>query len=204
MYAMQYEISLPADYDMSRIRDRVFTRGRATDDLPGLAVKAYLIRDRADGSPRNQYAPFYVWSDVDAMARFLWGGGGFTGIVRDFGRPTVRHWTVAAHLAGPAHGDLPTWAVRSLRPLAGPPPDGLQPISADPISADPDGAVPDEVVPAAVAALARHVTSHTHTQVLAVDPATWEVCEFTLLTERPAVFNGARYEVLHLSRPGRP
>ncbi len=36
MYAMQYEITLPADYDMGIIRARVATGGNALDDLPGL------------------------------------------------------------------------------------------------------------------------------------------------------------------------
>jgi Domain of unknown function (DUF4865) len=42
MNAMQYEISLPADYDMGIIRDRVATRGATFDDYPGLGLKAFL------------------------------------------------------------------------------------------------------------------------------------------------------------------
>jgi Domain of unknown function (DUF4865) len=34
MYAMQYEISLPADYDMSIIRHRVASKGSALDTCP--------------------------------------------------------------------------------------------------------------------------------------------------------------------------
>jgi hypothetical protein len=61
MHAMQYEITLPADYDMEIIRERVATRGAALDDFAGLGLKAYLIRERGvDGSPVNQYAPFYL------------------------------------------------------------------------------------------------------------------------------------------------
>lgn len=61
MYAMQYDIALPAGYDMTIIRERVATRGHALDDRAGLGLKAYLIRERGvAGSPVNQYAPFYL------------------------------------------------------------------------------------------------------------------------------------------------
>jgi hypothetical protein len=56
---MQYEITLPADYDMGIIHKRVETRGRLTDGFAGLGFKAYLVRT-VDSSPVNQYAPFYV------------------------------------------------------------------------------------------------------------------------------------------------
>ena len=36
------------------------------------------------------------------MGRFLWGGGGFHGIVESFGRPAVHHWTGVAHERGPS------------------------------------------------------------------------------------------------------
>ena len=65
MQLMQYEITLPADYDMGIIRHRVATRGSGTDEFPGLGIKAYLVRERGrDGSPVNQYAPFYLWSGL--------------------------------------------------------------------------------------------------------------------------------------------
>ncbi|WP_433257560.1 DUF4865 family protein [Streptosporangium sp. CA-135522] len=35
---MQYEITLPADYDMKIIRHRVATRGSAMDAFPGLGL----------------------------------------------------------------------------------------------------------------------------------------------------------------------
>lgn len=44
MHAMQYEITLPGDYDMGIIRRRVAGRGAATDAFSGLGLKAYAIR----------------------------------------------------------------------------------------------------------------------------------------------------------------
>jgi hypothetical protein len=102
MSALRYQITLPADYDMDIIRRRIATRGSALDAFDGLGLKAYLVRDRANGSSINQYAPFYLWADTAGMREFLWGGAGFGGIVADFGRPAVRHYTGAAFRPGRA------------------------------------------------------------------------------------------------------
>lgn len=184
MYATQYEITLPADYDMKIIRRRVADKGPLLDALPGLGLKAYLIRERdVDGSPVNQYAPFYLWTDLAAAGRFLWGGGGFGGIVADFGRPAVRTWTGVAALPGPSRGGTPAAAVRHTR--------FLHPHS------DPAGEVDR-----ALADLRRRAAGPgVHTAALAVDPASWELVEFTLYERPDPAAAGIRYEVLHLSRP---
>ena len=86
---------------MGIIRKRVADFGHMLDDRAGLGLKAYLIREVGmDGSPVNQYAPFYLWNDPGAMGHFLVGGGGFQGIIRDFGRPAVHHWAGLATVAG--------------------------------------------------------------------------------------------------------
>lgn len=177
MYAMQYEIGLPADYDMKIIRERVATRGHLLDDFPGLGLKAYLIRE---GAPVNQYAPFYLWDSAAGMNRFLWGGGGFQGIVRDFGRPAVRHWTGVAFENGPARTSTPVGATRRTERL-------------------PDDEDPALAVEHALAELPAHAPG-VHSTALAVDPQAWELVHFTLwagAAEGP----GTHYEVLHLSTP---
>lgn len=183
MYAMQYEITLPADYDMRIIRRRVAARGPALDAFPGLGLKAYLIRERGvDGAPVNQYAPFYLWASIEGMGRFLWGGGGFGGIVESFGRPAVRHWTGIACLAGPARGDSPRAATRHTGPV--------------PADADPTAFVAE-----AMAELDRHAgLPGVHTAALAIDPSRWEWVRFTLWAAAPAA-DGDLYQVLHLSAP---
>jgi hypothetical protein len=195
MYAMQYELTLPADYDMKIIRRRVEDRGHRTDDFPGLGLKAYLIRERGtSGSPVNQYAPFYVWQHTDGMNRFLWGGGGFQGIVSDFGRPAVRHWTGVALLTGPAATSLPRAATRHTETI-------------------PAGADPAELIGRATEALPALAAAHgVHTVTLAVDPHHWQLVRFTLWADAPATDAPATgtpapgtgdevYEVLHLSTP---
>ncbi|WP_116199058.1 DUF4865 family protein [Amycolatopsis circi] len=169
MYAMQYEIDLPDGYD---IEHRVDTRGHRTDAFPGLGLKAYLVRD-------NHYAPFYLWTDTAGMSRFLWGGGGFDGIVQDFGRPPVRHWTGASCLAGPARATSPKFATKRGRLL----PDS--------------GEIERELDE--LAQLSRNPA--VHTTALAVDPLRWEAVRFTLWTTAPTEDTDVRYRVLHLSRP---
>ncbi|MEU1540742.1 DUF4865 family protein [Actinacidiphila glaucinigra] len=186
MYAMQYGVTLPADYDMKVIRDRVAGRGRLTDAYEGLGFKAYLIRERGtDGSPVNEYAPFYLWDDTGGMNRFLWGGGGFGGIVADFGRPDVSHWTGVAHRPGPAFGAAPAAASRLRQRM--------------PAGADPRG----PVARALEAWEERAATPGVHTAVLGVDPRHWETVLFTLWERTPpaGVTDPDRYEVLHLSAP---
>lgn len=186
MYAMQYDVTLPADYDMDIIRARVAARGRLLDDRAGLGLKAYAIRERGvDGSPVNQYAPFYLWQDPGRMSEFLVGGGGFQGIVDDFGRPVVRHWTGVGFHPGPAVTDPPRAASRLLTTLAP---------GAD-LAATVAGAL-DEL-----RALAG--TEGVHCAALAVDPHHWQLARFVLWHEAvPAAHEATeRYRVLHLSAP---
>ncbi|MFJ5800665.1 DUF4865 family protein [Streptomyces decoyicus] len=184
MHAMQYAITLPADYDMQIIRHRVKSRGHLLDDFAGLGLKAYGIRERGvDGSPVNQYAPFYLWADPQAMNRFLLGDG-FRGVVRDFGRPVVQHWKGLFHRPGPAAGALPGTFTRRTETLA------------------------EDVDPATVLAhaVAGHeelaATDGVHTTALGFDPRLWELVHFTLWAHAAPESAGARYQVLHLSAPG--
>jgi hypothetical protein len=187
MYAMQYEITLPADYDMGIIRHRVATRGALLDDFAGLGLKAYCIRERGThGSPVNEYAPFYLWHSIDGMNRFLWGGGGFQGIVADFGRPSVRTWTGA----GFALGDTPTTetrtAVRHTEPL-------------------PPGIAPDTVVDEAVAELHKRAAAPgVVATAFGINPSSWELVHITLSAEDdPATDDPTdiRYQVGHVCSP---
>lgn len=189
--AMQYAITLPADYDMQIIRHRVKSKGHLLDDFEGLGLKAYGIRERGvDGSPVNQYAPFYLWADQEAMNGFLLGDG-FRGVVRDFGRPTVASWQGLFHRAGPAAGALPGAFTRRTETL-------------------PEGA---DVATAVARAVAEHEELATadavHTTALGLDPRHWELVHFTLWADGTAPTDSAtkaaagdRYRVLHLSAPG--
>jgi hypothetical protein len=194
MYAKQYEITLPADYDMGIIRKRVATGGHVLDDRPGLGLKAYVIRERGtDGSPVNQYAPFYLWNDTGAMARFLVGGGGFQNIVRDFGRPAASAWAGIACHAGPARSAFPRAASRRLTPI---------PADSDPDATGLGLAEMIEREAEELRGIARR--EDVHTAALAVDPHSWQLMRFVLWADAVSPDEAAteHYQVLHLSAPG--
>ncbi|MEU8787684.1 DUF4865 family protein [Streptomyces sp. NPDC048637] len=184
MHAMQYALTLPADYDMRIIRHRVASKGHLLDDFPGLGLKAYGIRERGvDGAPVNQYAPFYLWADPEAMNRFLLGDG-FRGVVRDFGRPAVQHWQGLFHQPGPASGAAPRAFTRRTETLAE---------RADAATVVADAVAGHEELAA---------TDGVHTTALALDPRHWELVHFTLWADAAPQAAGDRYQVLHLSAPG--
>lgn len=184
MFAMQYQITLPADYDMGIIRERVAARGHILDTYPGLGLKAYLIREvGVHGSPVNQYAPFYLWRDTVGTAGFLWGGDGFGGIVRDFGRPVVHTWVGGGFGFGPARGALPVAATRLVSTVQ----DGVDPAEV----AERAGQWLDEQ---------RHEPG-VYAGAYAIDPTHWQLVQFTLWEQAPSGQGGELYQVLHLSGP---
>ncbi|MFD4905317.1 DUF4865 family protein [Kitasatospora purpeofusca] len=188
MHAMQYEITLPADHDMRTVHHRIATKGPLLDSWPGLGLKAYLVRERGlDGSPVNQYAPFYLWRTTEGLNAFLLGPG-FRTLCADFGRPAVRHWIGAGLRRGPA-ADGPA--------AAGQP----APVAATRLTERlPEGADPAEAVERALAELPDH--PDLHTAAVALDPARWELLRFALWrAAAPAGTPGTRYRVHHLSSP---
>lgn len=193
MHAMQYRIPLPADYDMSTIRQRVADKGAALDNFAGLGLKAYLIREvGVQGSAINEYAPFYLWSDVDAMNQFLYGGIGFGGIIASFGRPAVGHYNGLVAVAGDAATSAPAWATLETTPI--------------PQHEDPHHVANEATERAHELATQGNI----HTVAVAIDPTTWNLHTFTLTTtpptSKPSMPSGGAttaecFEVLHLSKP---
>ncbi|MFE4993663.1 DUF4865 family protein [Streptomyces mirabilis] len=185
MHATQYELTLPADYDMGIVRARVSRVGHLLDDWEGLGFKTYLMRERGvHGSPVNQYAPFYLWNTVEGMNSFLWGGA-FQGLVDDFGRPVVQNWTGLAYEEGGGAGAPPQVAVRRRQPV----PEGvdLAEVMADAAAETERLASLDGAVCAAAA----------------VDPRHWELVHFSLWDHDTPKAPGEVFQVLHLSAPGR-
>src|ERR1700761_526070 len=92
MLIKQYQITLPADYDMQIIRDRVANKGESFDTFPGLGLKCFLIQEKGKmGARSNRYAPVYLWPNAEAMLGFL-AGPAFGGIKEAFGVPPVETW----------------------------------------------------------------------------------------------------------------
>ncbi|MEV7883442.1 DUF4865 family protein [Streptomyces sp. NPDC002817] len=183
MHAMQYELTLPADYDMDVIRGRAARVGHLLDEWEGLGLKAYLMRERGvHGSPVNQYAPFYLWDTVAGMNSFLWGGA-FQRLSDDFGRPSVRQWTGLAHEEGGA-GSPAQVAVRRRQPV-------------------PDGVELAEVMEDAVREAGRLAAQDGAVLATAVvDSSRWEVLHFSFWAHDTPKVEGDVFQVLHLSAPG--
>ncbi|MEU6992190.1 DUF4865 family protein [Streptomyces sp. NPDC046465] len=185
MHALQYEITLPADYDMGVIRHRVASKGHLLDRFPGLGFKAYLMRERGrTGSPVNQYAPFYLWNTAEGMNSFLWGPG-FQGLVDDFGRPTVQNWTVLAYEEGGAVTSAPRSAVRRRQRI----PEATR--------------LPELARELAEEARTTARRAGAVSALTAIDPRTWEAVHFSLWDRETPDAVGDVFQVLHLSTPER-
>ncbi|MFC9843367.1 DUF4865 family protein [Streptomyces sp. NPDC060223] len=185
MHAMQYEVTLPADYDMDIIRTRATGKGPLLDDFPGLGLKAYLMRERGvDGSPVNQYGPFYLWNAPEGMNSFLWGPG-FQGLADDFGRPEVRHWTGLSYEEGVAAGSPAAVAVRRRQSV-------------------PEGVRLSEVMAEAVREAERLAGLDGAVCAAAVvDPRHWELVHFSLWDHDAPKAPGEVFQVLYVNTPER-
>ncbi|MET7700671.1 DUF4865 family protein [Streptomyces sp. NPDC005485] len=185
MHALQYELTFPADYDMGIIRDRVARVGHLLDDWDGLGFKTFLVRERGvDGSPVNQYAPFYLWNGAEGMNSFLWGGA-FQGLVNDFGRPVVQHWTGLAYEDGGAAGSPALVALRHRQRV----PEGVE--------------LSEAMEEAAREAKRLAGLDGAVCAAAAVDPRHWEVVHFSLWTHEAPKEPGEVFRVLHMSAPER-
>ncbi|PXV53138.1 protein of unknown function [Dyella jiangningensis] len=181
MIAMQYSFTLPADYDMAIIRQRIADKGHLLDHFDGLLLKSYLHAQRGASSNENLYAPFYVWKDSAAMQRFL-GSDGFARLTEAFGWPSIRVWPVwDAYLSPEARHAR--FASREIQPIA--------PYSAL-------GALREQQREQ----LQRDVERGALAAVEAFEPTTWSRVSFRLWDEaRPATSAGQWYEVGHVSQP---
>lgn len=115
LLAMQYRFTLPADYDMTIIRQRIASNGHRLNGFPNLIVKAfaYAARDYNGGYHRdNCYAPFYLWQNPAGMQHFL-ESPGFAALAQSFGWPVIRTWSVwCAQFRDTV--SLASWATREL------------------------------------------------------------------------------------------
>lgn len=94
MIVMQYSFTLPANYDMQIIRNRIAESGLKLNGFPQLIFKGYLysIKDdnELDSPKENQYAPFYLWESNESMIFFL-ANPGYQQLEKDFGRPRISY-----------------------------------------------------------------------------------------------------------------
>ncbi|MEG9486556.1 MAG: DUF4865 family protein [Pantoea brenneri] len=71
MIVMHYRFTLPADYPMATIEQRIRLNGARLDGFPGLIAKAYLYARLDDDQlavAENRYAPLYFWQHASACS----------------------------------------------------------------------------------------------------------------------------------------
>lgn len=194
MIAMQYNFTLPADYDMDIVRQRIASKGHMLDNFPGLVFKAYLHASKsseATASSQNVYAPFYLWNDNEGMNKFLCGDG-FKAVSHAFGWPVVRQWSVW-HNHVDAQVRSAKFATRQVSPIA--PYTALGELREHEIEA------------------AKKLSQHDGVlaTLTAFDPNEWTLVRFTLWRDAAAAKAAMRvtsspadvqaYEVGHVSAP---
>lgn len=181
MIAMQYSFTLPADYDMAIVRQRIADKGHMLDHFDGLLLKSYLHAAHGAESSENLYAPFYVWRDSAAMQRFL-GSTGFAHLAKAFGWPSIRIWPVWDVYLSPEarHARFATRDIQSIAPYS----------ALDVLRDEQRALLQRDVERGAVAA------------VSAFEPAGWTRVSFRLWDDAlPAPSAGQRYQVGHVSLP---
>lgn len=117
MLISQYAFTLPADYPMRTIRERIASRGPQFDTLAGLGWKAFLVREKGvAGATDHQYAPLYLWPSAQAAADFL-AGPMFGAVSEAFGRPRVATSLLLRHRKD-ATGQPPRWCTSEHKAVA--------------------------------------------------------------------------------------
>ncbi|MBM7050256.1 MULTISPECIES: DUF4865 family protein [Rhizobium] len=187
MIAMQYNFSLPADYDMAIIDRRIRDKGPLLDNLPGLKFKAYLTARKGDAitaSRENLYAPFYVWQEEEVLSDFVCGPG-FVAVTESFGRPQVNTWVAwradtSADIRSARLATREVVAIGAHVPLA-----ELRQKESD----------------AAITAIS---SGNALASIVAFEPTHWTLVRFRLLAEPPKDVSRPdvqAYNVGHLSLP---
>src|ERR1700744_6006716 len=102
MIIAHYAHRLPADYDISIIRNRAQARGHLFDTVPELYFKGFLLRERGRfGAIANEYSSLYLWSKDEVLRDFL-EDGRFNSVAGSFGRPQIETRFVLDALKGKA------------------------------------------------------------------------------------------------------
>ena len=100
MLIAHYSHRLPADYDISIIRNRAHARGKLWDAMPELHFKAFLLRERGRfGAIGSEYSSLYLWRKDEGFRNFLVDGR-TKSVTDSFGRPQIETRVVLDALRG--------------------------------------------------------------------------------------------------------
>jgi len=180
MIIAHYAHRLPADYDISIIRDRAKARGHLFDAIPELYFKAFLLREHGRfGAIQNEYSSLYLWRKDEGFRNFLVDGR--TRSVTDrFGRPQIEtRFVLDAHKGS---GEVARFLYKQEQDIADD--TDLTSAFAAEIERNREVAGQDGIFVAAVG----------------VDAQSWKFTR-VLLSEQELSGRGTAYQVLYLASP---
>ena len=182
MITAHYAHRLPADYDVSNIRQRARQRGPLWDAVPELCFKAFLLRERGRFSAAaSNYSSLYLWRQDGAFRDFLVSGR-YKVVTDSFGRAEIQTAFVLDARRGKAQHTR--FVCKEELPI---------PLDADLATAlgteiERNRAVAER--PGSVAA------------IVGVDPNSWRLIRIVLTDHEPdRDLVGVTYEALYLARP---
>jgi hypothetical protein len=182
MIIAHYAHRLPADYDISIIRNRAKSRGHLFDAIGELHFKAFLLRERGRyGAIQNEYSSLYLWRKDEAFRDFLVDGR-TKSVTDSFGRPQIETRFVLDALKG--SGEVARFLYKQELAIAHDA--DLTSAFAEEIAGNHEAARKAGVVAAAVG----------------VDVQNWKFTRVLLSEHEPSGAKGEEaYQVLYLAKP---
>ena len=182
MIIAHYAHRLPADYDISIIRNRASARGHLFDAIPELYFKAFLLRERGRyGAIQNEYSSLYLWRKDEGLRDFLVDGR-TKSVTDSFGRPQIETRFALDALKG--SGQVARFLYKQERVIAHD--TDLTSAFADEIARNREAAKEAGMVVAAVG----------------VDAQSWRFTAVLLSEREPTGAKGEEaYQILYLARP---
>jgi len=182
MIVAHYAHRLPADYDISIIRNRASARGHLFDAIPELYFKAFLLRERGRyGAIQNEYSSLYLWRKDEGLRDFLVDGR-TKSVTDSFGRPQIETRFALDALKG--SGQVARFLYKQERVIAHD--TDLTSAFADEIARNREAAKEAGMVVAAVG----------------VDAQSWRFTAVLLSEREPTGAKGEEaYQILYLARP---
>src|ERR1700761_7324748 len=182
MIIAHYAHRLPADYDISIIRNRAQARGHLFDAIPELYFKGFLLRERGRfGAIANEYSSLYLWRRDEGFRDFLVDGR-TRSVTDSFGRPHIEtRFVLDAHKGGSETARFLTKQEQDI-----------------PLDADLTSAFADEIARNREVAQGAGVVA----SAVGVDAQSWKFTRVLLSEKEPSGREaGTAYQVLYLARP---
>jgi Domain of unknown function (DUF4865) len=182
MLIAHYGHRLPADYDLSIIRNRAAQRGALWDAIPELYFKAFMLRERGQyGAISSEYSSLYLWQRDQSFCDALVGGR-YKVVTDSFGRAEIE--TRVALDARKGSGRVARFVYKQEQDIA--------------LDADLTSVFAVEIERNAVIARQKG----TVVAAVGIDAQNWRITRILLSEEEPGEGKaGVAYQVLYLAKP---